>query len=98
MRPEDLFANFVLLLFAGHETTRNLIGNAVHILVTHSVESQNGIRGQFLTLYCINSFINLDSLLASLSISACILDTLDGDTPNIPATAFRLRFTTLRNR
>lgn len=55
-------------------------------------------RGQFLTLYCFNSFINFDSLLAPLSISACILDTLDGDTPNIPATAFRLRFTTLRNR
>lgn len=40
MRPEDLFANFVLLLFAGHETTRNLIGNAVHLLLIHSDELQ----------------------------------------------------------
>ena len=40
MRPEDLFANFELLLFAGHETTRNLIGNAVNLLLTHPSEFQ----------------------------------------------------------
>jgi hypothetical protein len=33
--PEDLFANCVLLLAAGHETTTNLIGNGVLALMRH---------------------------------------------------------------
>jgi cytochrome P450 len=32
---EDIHAQCVLLLVAGHETTRNLIGNAIHTLLTH---------------------------------------------------------------
>lgn len=32
---DDLYAQCVLLLVAGHETTRNLIGNGVHTLLTH---------------------------------------------------------------
>jgi cytochrome P450 len=32
---EDVYAQCVLLLVAGHETTRNLIGNGIHTLLTH---------------------------------------------------------------
>jgi cytochrome P450 len=32
---EELYAQCVMLLFAGHETTRNLIGNGLHSLLEH---------------------------------------------------------------
>lgn len=32
---EELISSSVLLLLAGHETTRNLIGNMIHLLLTH---------------------------------------------------------------
>jgi cytochrome P450 len=35
LAPEDLYAQCVLLLFAGHETTRNLIGNGLYTLLRH---------------------------------------------------------------
>jgi cytochrome P450 len=35
---EDVHAQCVLLLVAGHETTRNLIGNAIYSLLTHPAE------------------------------------------------------------
>src|SRR5262249_18334837 len=35
MSDADLHAQCVMLLFAGHETTRNLIGNALYTLLTH---------------------------------------------------------------
>lgn len=35
MSEEDLLAQCVMLLFAGHETTRNLIGNGVYTLLNH---------------------------------------------------------------
>jgi cytochrome P450 len=34
LSPEELEATFVVLLFAGHETTTNLIGNLIHALLT----------------------------------------------------------------
>lgn len=35
---EDIYAQCVLLLVAGHETTRNLIGNGLYTLLTHPEE------------------------------------------------------------
>lgn len=35
LNPDELFANSVLLLAAGHETTTNLIGNGTFALLTH---------------------------------------------------------------
>jgi cytochrome P450 len=35
MNADELFANSVLLLAAGHETTTNLIGNGMYALLTH---------------------------------------------------------------
>jgi cytochrome P450 len=35
MPPEELHAQCVLLLIAGHETTRNLIGNGIYTLLRH---------------------------------------------------------------
>jgi len=35
MSEEELYAQCVMLLFAGHETTRNLIGNGMYTLLTH---------------------------------------------------------------
>jgi len=40
MSSEELEATFVVLLFAGHETTTNLIGNLVHALLTHPEQLQ----------------------------------------------------------
>jgi len=40
---DDLYAQCVLLLVAGHETTRNLIGNGVYTLLTHS-QALNDLR------------------------------------------------------
>jgi cytochrome P450 len=36
MTTEELLAQCALLLVAGHETTRNLMGNAIHTLLRHS--------------------------------------------------------------
>lgn len=36
----ELFANIILLLAAGHETTTNLIGNGLHALLTHPAQLQ----------------------------------------------------------
>lgn len=41
---DDVYAQCVLLLVAGHETTRNLIGNSVYTLLTHG-ESSGELRG-----------------------------------------------------
>jgi len=35
LTEEEILANCIVLLIAGHETTRNLIGNAVYLLLTH---------------------------------------------------------------
>ncbi len=35
MTEEELYAQCVMLLFGGHETTRNLIGNGIHTLLKH---------------------------------------------------------------
>lgn len=40
----DLMANFSLLLLAGNETTRNLIGNGIDVLMTHR-DALNALRG-----------------------------------------------------
>jgi len=42
---EDIYAQCILLLVAGHETTRNLIGNAVYTLLTHP-EAMSELRAQ----------------------------------------------------
>jgi len=38
LTEEELYAQCVMLLFGGHETTRNLIGNGVHALLQHPAE------------------------------------------------------------
>jgi cytochrome P450 len=40
LEPHELEAIFALLLFAGHETTTNLIANSVHGLLTHPDQMQ----------------------------------------------------------
>jgi cytochrome P450 len=44
LTDEDLVAQCVMLLFAGHETTRNLIGNGMHTLLRHPKAYQE-LRG-----------------------------------------------------
>lgn len=43
---EELLANLVLFLIAGHETTTNLIGNAIFLLLQHPAELER-LRGDF---------------------------------------------------
>jgi cytochrome P450 len=38
LTEEELYAQCVMLLFGGHETTRNLIGNGIYTLLQHSEE------------------------------------------------------------
>ena len=38
LTEEELYAQCVMLLFAGHETTRNLIGNGMQVLLQHPKE------------------------------------------------------------
>lgn len=38
LTEEELYAQCVMLLFGGHETTRNLIGNGMHALLQHPEE------------------------------------------------------------
>lgn len=42
---EDLLAQCVMLLFAGHETTRNLIGNGIYTLLKHP-QAMAELRGE----------------------------------------------------
>jgi len=39
LTEEELYAQCIALLFAGHETTRNLIGNGIYTLLRHSQEA-----------------------------------------------------------
>jgi cytochrome P450 len=43
LSEEDLLAQCVMLLFAGHETTRNLIGNGIYTLLKHP-DSMRALR------------------------------------------------------
>ena len=49
MAPEELHAQCVLLLGAGHETTRNLIGNGIYTLLRHP-EALAEVRGSELAV------------------------------------------------
>ncbi len=40
LTEEELYAQCVALLFAGHETTRNLIGNGMYTLLKHPLETE----------------------------------------------------------
>ena len=39
LTEEELYAQCIALLFAGHETTRNLIGNGMYTLLQHPQEA-----------------------------------------------------------
>ena len=39
LTEEELYAQCIALLFAGHETTRNLIGNGMYTLLKHPEET-----------------------------------------------------------
>ena len=39
LTEEELYAQCIALLFAGHETTRNLIGNGMYTLLQHPIET-----------------------------------------------------------
>ncbi len=67
IHAEDLFANLVLLLMAGHETTRNLIGNAIHLLLTHPNLLQSVKLDRFLWDNVIDETLRFDSPVQILS-------------------------------
>ncbi len=45
LSPDEVVANCILLLFAGHETTTNLLGNGMHHLLRHP-EQERRLRAQ----------------------------------------------------
>jgi cytochrome P450 len=40
LTEEEVHAQCVMLLFGGHETTRNLLGNGIHTLLRHPAETE----------------------------------------------------------
>ncbi|MBV9388671.1 MAG: cytochrome P450, partial [Chroococcidiopsidaceae cyanobacterium CP_BM_ER_R8_30] len=67
IHAEDLFANLVLLLMAGHETTRNLIGNAIHLLLMHPNMLQSVKLDAFFWDKVIDETLRFDSPVQILS-------------------------------
>jgi cytochrome P450 len=49
LSPDEVVANCVLLLFAGHETTTNLLGNGLHHLLRHP-DQERRLRSQPATM------------------------------------------------
>jgi cytochrome P450 len=61
LTDEDLIAQCVMLLFAGHETTRNLIGNGMYTLLRHPKARQELRDNEALWLTAIDDLLRYES-------------------------------------
>jgi len=57
---EEVVANCVLLLFAGHETTTNLLGNGLFHLLRHSDQTRLLTQSPALTPHAVEEFLRYD--------------------------------------
>lgn len=57
----DLLAQFAMLLLAGHETTRNLLGNGVHALLMHPGQWQRLLDQPTLVPHAVRELLRYDS-------------------------------------
>jgi len=60
LNHEEVVANCVLLLFAGHETTTNLIGNGLFRLLQHPPQTQLLVQSPELTVCAVEEFLRYD--------------------------------------
>ena len=83
LSDEELYAQCVMMLFAGHETTRHLIGNGMQSLLSHPAELQEVRSDPSLVPNAIEEFLRFESpiQLMSRGVSADI----DFDGATIPA-------------
>ncbi len=61
LTEEELLANIVLLLVAGHETTVNLIGNGAHCLLTHEDQKERLRSNPDLIESAVEEFLRYES-------------------------------------
>jgi hypothetical protein len=61
LTEHELLHNCIFLLNAGHETTTNLIGNALHLLLTHSDELERLRRAPQLIVPCVEECLRCES-------------------------------------
>jgi len=59
--PEAVYAQCAMLLFAGHETTKNLIGNGLHLLLTHGEERERLRRAPALFRGAVHEVLRFES-------------------------------------
>jgi len=57
----ELLAQCAMLLFAGHETTRNLLGNGLHALLAHPAQWQRLVREPALIPGAVRELLRYDS-------------------------------------
>ncbi|GAB4373082.1 MAG: cytochrome P450 [Kiloniellaceae bacterium] len=61
LTPEELLANCVFLLWAGHETTKNLIGNGTLALIQHPGELARLVADPSLMPSAVDEFLRFES-------------------------------------
>ncbi len=61
LTEDELFANCVLLMIAGHETTTNLIGNGVLALLRHPDQQENLVRNPDTIVSAVEELLRYDS-------------------------------------
>ncbi|AUX45259.1 cytochrome P450 [Sorangium cellulosum] len=67
LTEDELYAQCVLFLFAGHETTRNLIGNGLYALLRHPEELEKLRRDPSLIKTAVEELLRYDSPVQMLS-------------------------------
>jgi pimeloyl-[acyl-carrier protein] synthase len=75
LTEEELYAQCVLLLFAGHETTRNLLGNGLLTLLTNSKVTETFRRGGGDVWFAVEELLRFESPVQFLTRQA--LDDMD---------------------
>jgi cytochrome P450 len=61
LSDEELYAQCVMMLFAGHETTRHLIGNGMHTLLSHPEALQEVMSNPALVPNAVEEFLRFES-------------------------------------
>jgi cytochrome P450 len=83
LSDEELYAQCVMMLFAGHETTRHLIGNGMQSLLSHPEELQEVRSDPLLVPNAIEEFLRFESPIQLMSRGVTADIEFDGVT--IPA-------------